>query len=189
MNILPPEKKPRYKKIIIAVSVLIPLVVGALFRIRIPGNLSFLPPLYASFNAVTAICLIGALIAVKKNQIVLHRRLVRVALLLSILFLGCYVAYHLTSDPTYYGDYNKDGLLSESELLVAGNFRLIYFILLVSHILLSMAVIPLVLFAYLEAWVGNFDRHKKLVKYAFPIWLYVAVTGVIVYWMIAPFYA
>lgn len=188
MNILSPEKKPIYKKIIIAVSVLIPIVVGALFRIRIAGNLDFLPPLYASFNAITAVCLIGALWAVKKNNIALHRQLVRVALLLSILFLGCYVAYHLTSDPTYYGDLNQDGVLSDSERIAAGNYRSIYFVLLVSHILLSMAVIPLVLFAYLEAWVGNFDRHKKLVKYAFPIWLYVAITGVVVYWMIAPYY-
>jgi putative membrane protein len=189
MNTLAPDKKPLYKKIIVAVSVLIPLVVGALFRIRIPGNLDFLPPLYASFNAITSVCLVGALLAIKKNEVVLHRQLVRFALLLSILFLGCYVAYHLTSDPTYYGDFNKDGMLSESERLAAGSFRWIYFVLLVSHILLSMAVIPLVLFAYLEAWSGNFERHKKLVKYAFPIWLYVAVTGVVVYWMIAPFYA
>lgn len=188
MNVLLPEKKPFYKKIIVTVSVLIPLVVGALFRIRIPGNLDFLPPLYASFNAITALCLIGALMAVRKKQIVLHRRLVRVALLLSILFLVCYVAYHLTSDPTYFGDLNKNGTLSEQERLNAGSLRLVYYALLLSHIVLSMVVIPLVLFAYLEAWSGNFVQHKKLVKYAFPIWVYVAITGVVVYWMIAPYY-
>ncbi|MBM3164301.1 MAG: DUF420 domain-containing protein [Bacteroidetes bacterium] len=189
MNILPPEKKPFYKKIIVVVSILIPVVVGVLFRIRIPGNLDFLPPIYAGFNALTAICLIGALLSVRNQRIVLHRKLIRFSLLLSILFLGCYVAYHLTSDPTYFGDINNDGVLSDQERINAGTLRIVYYLLLVSHILLSMAVIPMVLLAYLEAWSGNFDRHKQLVRFAFPVWLYVAVTGVIVYLMIAPYYA
>ena len=108
--------------------------------------------------------------------------------MLSVLFLVCYVAYHLTSDPTLFGDSNKDGMLTPKEINAAGGLRWLYGILLVSHIALSMAVIPLVLFAYLRAWAGEFQRHKQIVKYAFPIWLYVAITGVIVYWMIAPYY-
>ncbi|HBW85424.1 MAG TPA: DUF420 domain-containing protein [Crocinitomicaceae bacterium] len=178
-----------YKNIIIAVSVLIPVVVGALFRIRIPGNLSFLPPIYAGFNGVTAILLIAALISIRRKKIELHRKLIRFSLLLSILFLICYVAYHLTSDPTYFGDSNKDGMLSSYEKAVAGNSRNIYTILLASHIILSMAVVPLVLFAYLNAWAGDFEKHKKIVRFAFPIWLYVAITGVMVYWLISPYYA
>ncbi|NBU92258.1 MAG: DUF420 domain-containing protein [Flavobacteriia bacterium] len=188
MNTLAPDKIPFYRKIILIVSILIPLVVAALFKIRIPGDLTFLPPIYASFNGITAVCLVGALIAIRKNNVVVHRKLIRVSLLLSILFLLCYVAYHLTSDPTYYGDVNKDGVLTNLEKAAAGSPRLVYFILLASHILLSMAVIPLVLFAYLYAWGGQYERHKKLVKIAFPIWLYVAITGVVVYWMIAPYY-
>jgi putative membrane protein len=189
MNILSPTKIEFYKRIIIAVSILIPVVVGILFRVRIPGNLTFLPPIYAGFNGVTAISLTAALVSIRKNKVQLHRKLIRFSLLLSILFLVCYVAYHLTSDPTYYGDTNKDGLLSNFEKAVAGSSRTVYTILLASHIVLSMAVIPLVLFAYLNAWAGDFEKHKKIVRFAFPIWLYVDITGVIVYWMISPYYA
>lgn len=188
MNTLEPTKIKPYRTLIVGVSILIPLVVGLLFRIRIPGNLAFLPPIYAGFNALTAFSLVGALIAIRKKNIELHRKLIRFALLLSVLFLVCYVAYHLTSDPTLFGDSNKDGILSRQENSASGSLRWMYIILLVSHIALSMAVIPLVLFAYLRAWAGEFQRHKQIVKYAFPIWLYVAITGVIVYWMIAPYY-
>jgi putative membrane protein len=108
--------------------------------------------------------------------------------LLSILFLACYVAYHLTSDPTVYGDINHDGILSDDEANLSP-YRGLYFALLISHIGLSMGVIPLVLYSYLHAWAGDYTRHKKLVKFAYPLWLYVAITGVVVYFMIAPFYA
>jgi putative membrane protein len=170
MNNLPIEHASKYKRLILAVSILIPLVVGALFRIRIEGNLSFLPP------------------AIRKHQMALHRSFVRMALLLSILFLACYVAYHLTSDPTYYGDFDKNGSLDGYEVFQIGGWRYVYWIILGSHIGLSMVVIPLVLNAYLYAWMGDYAMHKKLVKAAFPIWLYVAITGVVVYFMISPFY-
>ena len=188
MNNLPIEHASKYKRLILAVSILIPLVVGALFRIRIEGNLSFLPPVYASFNAATAVLLIFALLAIRKHQMALHRSYVRMALLLSILFLACYVAYHLTSDPTYYGDFDKNGSLNGYEVFQIGGWRYVYWIILGSHIGLSMVVIPLVLNAYLYAWMGDYATHKKLVKAAFPIWLYVAITGVVVYFMISPFY-
>ncbi|MFM7566179.1 MAG: DUF420 domain-containing protein [Flavobacteriales bacterium] len=188
MNNLPIEKAQTYKRLILAVSVVIPLVVGALFRIKIQGNLSFLPPIYASFNAATAALLVFALLAIRKKEVSLHRTLVRLALFLSILFLGCYVAYHLTSDPTYYGDFDKNGQLSGDEIFEIGAWRWVYWIILGSHIGLSMVVIPLVLYAYLYAWMGDYETHKRWVKAAFPIWLYVAITGVIVYFMISPFY-
>ncbi|MEY4572349.1 MAG: hypothetical protein RLZ10_1582 [Bacteroidota bacterium] len=189
MNTLNPNKIPFYRNLIIAVSIVIPLVVGALFSIEsVPGDLSFLPPLYAGFNATTAIFLIAALVFIKQGKTELHRLFVRMALMLSLLFLACYVAYHLTSDPTYFGDINHDSELSASEKLSVGNWRWIYFFILMSHIGLSMIVIPLVLFAYLRAWAGQFDSHKKIVRYAFPIWLYVAITGVIVYALISPYY-
>jgi putative membrane protein len=188
MNTLAPNKIPTVKKLIIAVSIVIPLVVGALFRIRIPGDLSFLPPIYAGFNAATALLLILALFMVKQGKIELHRFFIRLALLLSLLFLVCYVAYHLTSDPTQYGDLNHDHILSDAEKASAGTWRTIYFVTLISHIGLSMVVIPMVLYAYLFAWAGQYEAHKKLVRFAYPIWLYVAITGVVVYWMISPFY-
>jgi putative membrane protein len=141
--------------------------------VKIEGfDLTFLPKIYAGINGITAVVLISALIAIKARKIQLHRGLIRFALLLSLLFLVLYVAYHMTSDSTPYG----------------GESRMLYFSLLISHIVLSVAVIPVVLFTYLFAWEGNFVRHKKWTKIAFPIWLYVAVSGVIVYIMISPFY-
>jgi putative membrane protein len=163
----------KFRKLIIGVSIVIPIAVAALFGIRIDGvDFSFLPPFYAGINGLTAILLISALLAIKSKNMVLHQRLIQVCLMLSLLFLLCYVAYHITSDSTAYG----------------GNMKGVYYFILISHILLSVAVIPVVLFTYLFAWEGKFDKHKKWTRFAFPIWLYVAVTGVIVYWMISPFY-
>ena len=170
---LPKEKVAIVRKIIIAVAIVVPLVVAALFKVKITGiDLGFLPRIYAGLNALTAFFLILALLAVKRKNIVQHRFFIRICLLLSILFLLLYIAYHMTSDPTSYG----------------GNYPVIYYFILISHILLSIAVIPIVLLTYLFAWEGDFERHKKWNRFAFPIWLYVAVTGVIVYLMIAPFY-
>ena len=125
MNTLTPSKIPAYKKLILLVSVVIPIVVGILFTMKkIPGNLSFLPPIYAGFNAATAMLLISALVAIKNGRVEVHRMFVRLALMLSLLFLVCYVAYHLTSDPTYYGDIDHNGILSEAEKIKAGSWRI-----------------------------------------------------------------
>ena len=173
MELKDPIKLKRAKIAIYSLSVLIPLVVTVLFGVKIQGiDFSFLPPVYATINGVTAFVLIVALIAVKKKKIQLHRALIRFALTLSLLFLSCYVAYHMTSDSTPY----------------EGTARTAYFIILISHILLSIAVVPIVLFTYLFAWQGDFVRHKKWTRFAWPLWFYVAVSGVIVYWMISPFY-
>jgi putative membrane protein len=163
----------KFRKLIVAVSIVIPVAVAALFGIRVDGvDFSFLPPFYAGINGLTAILLVSALIAIKSKNMALHQRLIQVCLVLSLLFLLCYVAYHMTSDSTPYG----------------GDMKGLYYFILISHILLSIAVIPLVLFTYLFAWEGKFDKHKKWTRFAFPIWLYVAVTGVIVYLMISPYY-
>jgi len=170
---LHPEKVKNARKLIIVLSIVIPLAVAILFKVKIPGyDLSFLPQFYAGINGLTAILLIGALIAIKNKNVNLHQTLIQSSLILSVLFLLCYVAYHITSDSTAY----------------KGNLPGVYFPLLISHIVLSVAVIPIVLFTYLFAWQGDFVKHKKWTKFAFPIWLYVAVTGVIVYFMISPFY-
>ena len=163
----------KFRKLIIGVSIVIPIAVAALFEIRIDfGDFSFLPPFYAGINGLTAILLILALIAIKNKNMALHQRLIQACLILSLLFLLCYVVYHMTTDTTKY----------------EGSFVFLYRFILGSHIILSVAVIPVVLFTYLFAWEGKFDKHKKWTRFAFPIWLYVAVTGVIVYWMISPFY-
>jgi putative membrane protein len=164
----------KFRKLIIALSIVIPVAVAALFEIKIPGvDFSFLPPIYAGINGLTAVILVSALVAIKTKNIKLHQRLIQTALVLSLLFLVAYVAYHITSDSTPYG----------------GQYARFYYFILISHIVLSVVVIPIVLFTYLFAWQGDFVRHKKWTRFAFPIWLYVAITGVVVYLMIAPFYA
>jgi putative membrane protein len=171
------NKVKRLKLVIWTLSIVIPVVVALLFGIRIEGyDTSFLPPTYATINGITALLLLSALVAIKNKRVKLHENLVKLAILCSLLFLVGYVVYHITSDPTPYGD-------KESSLY------LVYILLLISHILLSVVVIPLVLFTYLHAYLGNFEQHRKLAKITFPIWFYVAVSGVIVYLMISPYYA
>jgi putative membrane protein len=189
MNTTSNPHKTGLRKWIIAISIVIPIAVAALFGIKIEGvDFSFLPPIYASINGITALLLILALIFIKNGKVQLHQKTIQVALALSVLFLLCYVAYHMTSDSTLYGDLDANGKLDEIELNSVQSSRLAYIILLLSHISLSVAVIPVVLFTYLHAWEGNYQKHKKWAKFAFPIWLYVAVTGVIVYLMISPYY-
>ena len=165
------------KRAINIVSVLIPIVVAVLFGVRIPDvePLSFLPPIYATINGVTAVLLIAALWAIKNGKRSLHNTLMNVAIACSLAFLVMYVAYHMTSDSTPYGG--------------EGIMRGIYFFILISHIVLSIVVIPFVLHTYLRGFLGAYQEHKKLARYTFPIWLYVAVTGVVVYLMISPYYA
>ena len=166
----------KYSKLIIALSVVIPFAVAILFGVKIDGyDLKFLPPIYASVNGLTAVLLISAVIAIKNGKQGLHERLMKTCLLLSATFLVMYIAYHITSESTGYGG--------------EGTIKYIYFFILITHIVLSIAIIPLVLFTYVRALSGQFDRHKKLAKITFPIWLYVAVTGVIVYLMISPYYS
>ncbi len=173
MELMSENKVKNAKKLIISLSFIIPLVVVVLFGVKIDGvDFSFLPPIYASINAFTAVTLILAVIAIKQGKKDIHQSLIKLSLLLSLAFLACYVAYHMTSNSTPYG----------------GEYGMIYYPLLILHILLSIAVVPLVLFTYLFAWQGNFEKHKKWTRFAFPIWLFVAVSGVIVYKMIAPYY-
>ncbi|MDA8587822.1 DUF420 domain-containing protein [Flavobacteriaceae bacterium] len=158
------------------VSVLIPVVVAILFTVRIPNvePLSFLPPIYATINGFTALLLILALRAIKSGKRLLHERLMKTCIALSLVFLVMYIAYHMTSDPTPFGG--------------EGAVVYLYYFILISHILLSIILIPLVLTSYVRAIQAQFDPHKKISKITFPIWLYVAVTGVVVYLMIEPYY-
>ena len=168
MNNTARTTKQKYQLWINIVSIAVPVVVALLFKVRLPNvePLTFLPPIYASVNGVTAILLVLALVAIKNKKVTLHENLMKTSILCSFFFLVMYVAYHMTSDPTKY----------------EGAF------ILISHILLSIIVIPLVLISYVRARLGEFKSHKKIVRYAFPVWLYVAVTGVIVYIMISPYY-
>lgn len=165
----------KYNKLIVVLSVVIPLAVALLFGVKIDMELPlFLPPVYATINALTVVLLIAAVVAIKKGNRKMHELLMKVAILCSVVFLVLYVLYHMTSDSTPYGG--------------EGSLRLLYFVILISHIVLSIAVIPFVLITYVRAITNNFDLHKKIAKITFPLWLYVASTGVVVYLMIAPYY-
>jgi putative membrane protein len=170
-----PEKEP-YRKLIIALSIILPLAVAILFKVRITGyDFSFLPPIYATINGLTALFLIAAVIAIKNGQRKIHENLIKICMGLSATFLLMYVAYHMTSESTSFGG--------------EGVIRYIYFFILLTHILLSVVIIPLVLFTFSRGISRNYAGHRRLAKYAFPLWLYVAITGVIVYIMISPYYA
>ena len=188
-----------YNTLIWVISVVVPIVVALLlfakwdydkliFDFRIPNYepivllenlpiakpLTFLPPIYATINGLTALILLVAVYYIKKGKRKIHENLIKVCIALSLSFLVMYIAYHLTSDPTSFGG--------------SGAIAYVYFFILITHILLSIVVIPLVLISYLKASQSDFAAHRKIAKITFPIWLYVAVTGVIVYLMISPYY-
>jgi putative membrane protein len=188
-----------YNILIWIISIVVPLLVALLlfakwdydkliFDLRIPNYdpivimenlpiakpLTFLPPIYATINGLTALILVIAVYYIKKGKRKIHENLIKVCIALSLSFLVMYIAYHLTSDPTSFGG--------------SGFIAYLYFFILITHILLSIVVIPLVLISYLKASRSDFTAHRKIAKITFPIWLYVAVTGVIVYLMISPYY-
>ena len=193
-------KKTRlYDFLILFVSILVPAVVALLlftkwsqdkliFDMRIPNTdpiiifenlpfiepLTFLPPIYAVINGLTAILLVVAVYYIKNGNREIHESLIKVCIALSLMFLVMYIAYHMTTDPTSFGG--------------KGIIAYIYYFILITHILLSVIVIPLVLTSYSRAVQSNFKLHKKIAKVTFPIWFYVAVTGVVVYLMISPYY-
>ncbi|MGB1284814.1 MAG: DUF420 domain-containing protein, partial [Polaribacter sp.] len=136
--------------------------------------LTFLPPIYASINGLTAVLLVAAVVAIKKGNRKLHENLNKTAIACSVLFLLMYIAYHMTSNSTSFGG---DGAI-----------KYVYYFILFTHIVLSVAVIPFVLITFVRAQLGKFPEHKKIAKITFPLWLYVAVTGVVVYLMISPYY-
>lgn len=184
------QKNKNFRRTIVVLSIAIPIAIALLFKIKIQGyDFSFLPPIYASINALTSLLLLVALVAIKRKNVMLHRKLMLTCMGLSLLFFVGYIAYHSTSDPAVFGDIDANGMLDEVEKLhVSAGLKITYLLILVTHILLSIAVIPLVLISLLFAIENNIARHKKWTKFTWPIWFYVAVSGVIVYAMISPYY-
>ena len=166
----------KYNIWIWVLSIAIPLAVAVLFTVKIPGveRLWFLPPIYATINGITAILLVTAVYQIRKGNRKAHERLMKTAIACSVLFLGMYVAYHMTSDSTPFGG--------------EGIIKYVYYFILLTHILLSIDVIPFVLITYVRGISGQFYKHRKIARITYPLWLYVAVTGVIVYLMISPYY-
>lgn len=167
--------KKKYNKLIIALSIAIPLIVAALFGVKIDYKLPvFLPPIYATINAFTALILIIAVWAIKNKKIKLHENLMKTAIGFSAVFLMLYVAYHMTSNST---PYEGEGII-----------KYIYFVILITHILLSIIVIPFVLITFVRGITNDIEKHKKIARITFPLWLFVTISGVVVYLMISPYY-
>ena len=193
MNENIPLTKKNYTKAIIIVSIAIPaavafLILGPQARIDVGFNTHSLPLFHAILNSSTAILLLASLYFIRHGQVAAHKRANWIAVILSVVFLISYVTYHATNPSTRFGDLNHDGLLSDAEKRQAGPMRYVYYFILSSHIILSGIIIPFVLFTMQRAYQERFDKHRRLAKITWPMWLYVAVTGVVVYVMISPYY-
>lgn len=173
-------------------SVVVFTAITALGNFKLNLHSDFDVHIFAKINAViniaVSILLIAALIAVKNGKYKLHRNVMITAMLLSILFLVSYIAHHLLAGEARFGDINHDGILSAEEKLQAGSLRVFYLILLSTHIILAAIILPFVLFTAYRALTSDWPAHKKLAKYTWPLWFYVAVTGPVVYFLISPYY-
>jgi putative membrane protein len=180
------------RTLIFLFSIIIFGTITLLSQVKWDVNLGFDVHLFAKANAIINSCvtllLLAGLIAVKSKKYLLHKRIMLTAMVLSILFLVSYICHHLFAGETRFGDINHDGALSEMEKTNAGSLRFIYYFILSTHIPLAGIVLPFILFTAYRALTGEFDKHKKIVRITWPVWFYVAATGVIVYWMISPYY-
>ena len=190
-----PENQQLLRKLKVAVWVISAAVLGLVMlmrEVKIPlpdgFTLSFLPPFHAILNTVAAISLVMALDAIKKGNAFLHQRWIYAAMICSLLFLLSYVTYHFTTPETIYGDLNGDGEMSEVELAKAGTMRTAYLVILLSHIVLAAVSLPFILLTFCYGFTNHFTKHKTLSRKIFPVWLYVAVTGPIVYLLLSPYY-
>lgn len=189
--VLEPDSK-RSKGFIWVISAILFLVIASLSRIRIHVNLGFDPHLFAlgsaGFNSIVLLLLIAALIAVRSGRYHVHKKLMSTALIFSVLFLLCYVAHHLLTGDTRFGDLDHDGVLSEAEKLAAGNERYLYYAILLTHIPLASIMLPFILFTTYRGLSGQYKSHKKLAHITWPIWVYVSFTGILIYIMVHPYY-
>lgn len=192
---LPPsltKNDNRAKWLIGIFSVIVFAVIIFLSRYKLNIDLGFNVHIFALINAIlnatTAVLLVAALWAVKNGNYLLHKKLMMTALILSLLFLVSYIAHHLLAGEAKFGDSNHDGIVSPEELLLVGNARLIYFSILITHIILAAVILPFILFTAYRALTAEFATHKKLARITWPLWFYVAVTGPVVYLMISPYY-
>ncbi len=173
-------------------SVVVFVAVSVLTKVKLHVDLGFDVHVFALFNALTnatiAVLLVAALLAVKKGNYQLHKQLMMGALILSVLFLVSYIAHHLLAGEARFGDSNHDGIVSEDEKAAVGGIRFVYYLILSTHIFLAGIILPFILYTAYRALTAEFATHKKIAKITWPLWLYVAITGPIVYWMIKPYY-
>lgn len=178
--------------LILVFSFVVFAAVTILTRVKLQVNLGFDVHVFALANAVMnaaiAVLLIIGFIAVRSGKYLLHKRLMIAALVLSILFLVSYITHHLLAGDSVYGDTNHDGVLSDAESAAVSSTRGVYLFILLTHIFLAAIILPFILFTAYRALISEFPKHKKLARFTWPLWLYVAVTGPVVYWMIHPYY-
>lgn len=180
------------KLLIYTVSIVVFAAVVFLSKYKLEVNLGFDVHVFAKANAVinsmVAVLLLAGLFMAKQGKYLLHKKIMLSAILLSVLFLLSYIAHHLLAGDTKFGDINHDGIVSMDEKAMAGNLRLVYYFILITHIPLAAIILPFILFTAYRALTGEYEKHKKLVRITWPVWFYVAVTGVAVYLMISPYY-
>jgi len=183
----------RAKLFIWVISIIVFSVITILARVKLNVNLGFEPHLFATTNAVlnsgVTLLLIAGLLAVKRKNYLLHKKIMIAAIILSLLFLVSYICHHLFTGDTKYGDLDNNGILSIEEKTLAGSMRMVYYFILLTHIPLAGIILPFILFTAYRSLTGEYEKHKKLARITWPVWLYVAITGVIVYLMISPYYA
>jgi len=155
---------------------------------EVPSFTHFLPILNAILNGTCSILLLVSLYFIKQGNIKVHKQINIVTFCFSSMFLVSYIIFHYLAPETMYGDLNGDGILSDAEKATAGSIRYVYYVILSTHIVLAAGVLPLILLSFYRGLQMQVEKHKKLVRWAFPIWLYVTVTGVIVYLMVSPYY-
>ena len=180
------------KIVIWVVSIVVFGAVAFLAKFKLNIDLGFNVHVFAAFNAVinsvVAILLIAGLVTVKQKKYALHKKIMLSAIILSVLFLVSYICHHLLAGDTRFGDINHDGILSDQEKSAVGSLRIIYYVILITHIPLAAIILPFILFTAYRALIGEYEKHKKLTRITWPVWLYVAITGVVVYLMISPYY-
>ena len=179
------------KLLIYAVSFVVFAAVVFLSKFKLQADLGFDVHVFAKINAIinslVAVLLLAGLFAAKQRKYGLHKKIMLAAIFLSVLFLLSYIAHHLLAGDTKYGDLNHDGIVSLDEKSLAGNLRIVYYVILITHIPLAAIILPFILFTAYRALIGEYDKHKKLVRITWPVWFYVAITGVVVYLMISPY--
>ena len=182
----------KYLNLIKIISIIIPFAVATLFilpsKMSLGEWVAYLPHLNAIINSITSILLVAALMSVLNKNIELHRNLMSVSFVLGSIFLVSYIIYHSSVPGVVFGDIDSNGSLDMDERNVLGFLRLFYLFFLLTHIMFSIVVVPFVLVTFYFSLTDQIARHKKIVKFTFPIWLYVSITGVIVYFMIRPYY-
>jgi putative membrane protein len=188
------KKDDRNARIFIwIVSLVVFIGIAFLSGTKLDIKINFDPHIFATLNAIinscVAVLLIAALIAVKSKKYLLHKKIMITAIVLSVLFLISYVGHHLLSGETKFGDLNHDGILSLDEKTLAGSLRYVYYFILITHIPLAGIILPFILFTAYRALSGDYEKHKKLARITWPIWLYVAISGVVVYLLISPYYS